>query len=87
MTKKEFKQVVQESIAEIVNNKDFMKFFTTKLIENVVKDKNFINEIKKNDHKIKVIKEDIGQINDKDNDEDILDYYRVKNNENDNFSY
>ena len=47
MTKKEFKQVVQESIAEIVNNKDFMKFFTTKLIENVVKDKNFINEIKK----------------------------------------
>lgn len=87
MTKKEFKQVVQESIAEIVNNKDFMKFFTTKLIENVVKDKNFINEIKKNDHKIKVIKEDIDQINDKDNDEDILDYYRVKNNENDNFSY
>ena len=87
MTKKEFKQVVQESIAEIVNNKDFMKFFTTKLIENVVKDKNFINEIKKNGHKIKVIKEDIDQINDKDNDEDILDYYRVKNNENDNFSY
>lgn len=87
MTKKELKQVVQESIAEIVNNKDFMKFFTTKLIENVVKDKNFINEIKKNDHKVKVIKEDVDQINDEDNDEDILAYYRVKNNENDNFSY